>query len=235
MIREYIKNIIREKLNESYYNEFSVKNLAFNKDIDLSRFFIDDVVKGFNVEHDFHKRIGTKISAEDMLKNVISNLKTDESYYDKYEKSLAKNTKKNVSEIRDSKKLCHKLIIKNGVDNIDHEKLELLKKFISFVSSHLGLKVPCSIYLSSERNNHLETTASYNRINNNIWIYVKNRNMLGDILRSIAHEMMHLKQNTLGQLNHSSGEDGSPQENEANSFSGLMIRKFGRENRTIYQ
>ena len=32
-----------------------------------------------------------------------------------------------------------------------------------------------------------------------------------------------------------SGEDGSNEENEAHSFSGLMIRKFGREKPKIYE
>ena len=133
------------------------------------------------------------------------------------------------------KPVRHTLIIKAGVDNInDHKKL-LIKKFIHFVSKELGLSDSCKIYLSAERNKYLETTASFNPGNNDIWIYVKNRNMLGDILRSLAHEMKHLYQKLDGVLNDKSGEDGSEHENEANSFSGKMIRKFGKMYPEIYE
>ncbi|HWY36843.1 MAG TPA: hypothetical protein VNX68_19515, partial [Nitrosopumilaceae archaeon] len=71
--------------------------------------------------------------------------------------------------------------------------------------------------------------------NDHIWIYTKNRNMLADPLRSLAHEIRHFKQKLDGVLNEKSGEDGSPHENEANSFSGYMIRKFGKQHREIYK
>lgn len=232
MNRKEIKKIIKEALTEAYFDRYTVEKIAFNKERDLSNFNINDVVKGFNAEFE---KAGGKTNPETIFDIVLKNLNLDSEFYGKNKERNIQSIKKKVNETEESNNLCHKLIIKKGVDNIDEEKLKLLKKFISFVSGHLKLDTPCRIFLSAERNNHLETTASYNRNNNDIWIYVKNRNMLGDILRSIAHEMMHLKQNILGQLNHLSGEDGSPQENEANSFSGLMIRKFGRENRKIYQ
>ena len=126
------------------------------------------------------------------------------------------------------------LVLKNGVDNFDSRKKELTKEFIKFVAKELNLSEGCSIYFSADRNEHLVTTASYNPNNNNIWIYVKNRNMLGDILRSLAHEMMHFKQNLKNELHVKSGEDGSPHENQANSFSGKMIRMFGKKHPEIY-
>ena len=126
------------------------------------------------------------------------------------------------------------LVIKNGVDNFDENKKELTKKFIKFVFKELGIFEGCTIYFSAIRNEHLVTTASYNPNNHNIWIYVKNRNMLGDVLRSLAHEMMHFKQNLNNELHSKSGEDGSEHENEANSFSGKMIRKFGKIYPEIY-
>lgn len=222
------------KLNEGIFNDHFVETLASNKNIDLERLDLDDVVLGFNLEHDFFQNTNIKMSAEGILSTVVKNLSRNSRYYDDFMKKNLEKDRKKVLKENLTEKPCHTLIIKKGVDNIDEVKLELLRKFISFVSSHLKLKEPCKIFLSPIRNKHLETTASYNRFNNNIWIYVKNRNMLGDILRSLAHEMMHFKQNIKGELNAVSGEDGSPQENEANSFSGVMIRKFGRENRKIY-
>jgi hypothetical protein len=60
---------------------------------------------------------------------------------------------------------------------------------------------------------------------------VNNRNM-ADILRTVAHEMVHHMQNLDGRLNPKSGEDGSPDENEANSLAGVIMREFGRKTHT---
>lgn len=128
----------------------------------------------------------------------------------------------------------HKLTIKSSVDNMTPEKIKLTKKFIAACAKELGITKGCNVYLTGERGGPITTTASYNPGSDEIWIYTKNRNMLGDILRSTAHEIRHFKQKLDGVLNDKSGEDGSPHENEANSFSGLMIRKFGKQHREIY-
>ena len=73
---------------------------------------------------------------------------------------------------------------------------------------------------------------SFNPNNDKIWLYVKNRNM-ADLLRTLAHELVHHMQNTNGEeLN---GEDGSNIENEANAMAGVIMREFGRENPEIFE
>ena len=67
-----------------------------------------------------------------------------------------------------------------------------------------------------------------------IYIYVKNRNMLADPLRSLAHEIRHFKQKLDNVLVPTSGDDGSPHEDEAHCFSGLMIRLFGKSHPEIF-
>lgn len=222
----------KQILNEVKITDLFIKRVAEKTDLDIERFPIQSLIKGFEKEMDLHLSMG--LTPVDTLEIVYDNLSKNKTYYDDKKFSLKKVlTKENTYE--DLKKLCHLLIIKNGVDNFDDNKRELVMKFIKFVSENLELDSDCKIYLSSKRNKHLETTASYNPTNHNIWIYVKNRNMLGDVLRSIAHEMMHFKQNLRGDLHSNSGKDGSRHENEANSFSGIMIRKFGRMFPDIYE
>lgn len=127
-----------------------------------------------------------------------------------------------------------KLIIKKSVDNMSPEKIAITKKFIAFCLKELKINVPCIVYLTGERGGPIKTTATFFPDTNEIWIYCKNRNMLGDVLRSTAHEIRHLKQNLDGVITDESGKDGSQHENEANSFSGLMIRKFGKIEPSIY-
>ena len=67
-----------------------------------------------------------------------------------------------------------------------------------------------------------------------IWLYVKNRNM-ADVLRTLAHELVHRKQDEDGRIDYNSGDTGSEIENEANAQSGILLRKFGKNNENIYE
>lgn len=129
----------------------------------------------------------------------------------------------------------HRLCITKSVDNINPQKAQVIAEFIKFCCKNLAINQPCKIYLTGKRGGPIITTASYNPNNHDIWIYVRNRNMMADYLRSIAHELRHYKQNLDGVLTQTSGEDGSPHENEAHCFSGLMIRLFGKLHPEIFE
>jgi hypothetical protein len=226
---------IKELISEISVTDLFIKRVAEKADLDIRKFPIDKLIKGFGEEMELHLRMG--LSPVDTLNIVYDNLSKDINYYDNIINlnfSKKKELTKESEGVYNYKRLSHILVIKNGVDNFDDKKRDLVKKFIIFVSQNLSLTKDCKIYLSATRNKHLETTASYNPNNDDIWIYVKNRNMLGDVLRSLAHEMMHFKQKLRGELHKDSGKDGSPHENEANTFSGIMIRKFGRMFPEIY-
>lgn len=129
----------------------------------------------------------------------------------------------------------HKLYITKSVDNFDDNKVKLMSDFIKFCCKQLGINQPITVHLTGKRGGPIQTTASFNPNNNEIWIYVKNRNMLADPMRSLAHEIRHLKQNIDGVITPTSGNDGSEHENEAHSFSGLMIRLFGKMHPEIFE
>jgi Zn-dependent peptidase ImmA (M78 family) len=67
-------------------------------------------------------------------------------------------------------------------------------------------------------------------------VYSKDRAII-DVCRSIAHELVHHKQNLEGRITNSEsdGADGSPIENEANAVAGVIIRKWGRIHPEVYQ
>ena len=69
---------------------------------------------------------------------------------------------------------------------------------------------------------------------NKIWVYCKNRNM-ADILRTLAHELVHRKQDEDGRISYESGKTGSDIENEANAKAGVLLRDFGKQHEEIYQ
>lgn len=120
--------------------------------------------------------------------------------------------------------------------NNNHDDLKpLLNEFLFFVNKGFKFKNPFHLYLVYSDVPQIETLASYDTKSNDIWIKIRNRGMICDIFRSIAHELTHHKQNELGKLNSKSGEDGSDEENEANAVAGLIIRKFGKKYPQIYQ
>jgi Zn-dependent peptidase ImmA (M78 family) len=119
-------------------------------------------------------------------------------------------------------------------DRNSEPQLKLLKLFLNFTCKFLGVKCP-KINLKFNRDG-LTTTASYGA--NNVIIYAKDRALV-DIMRSIAHELVHLKQDVEGRLEQTehdkNNEAGSPIENEANAVAGQIIRKFGEEHPEIYK
>jgi cytidyltransferase-like protein len=122
-----------------------------------------------------------------------------------------------------------------GLDT-DKDK-KLLKQFIGFAIKELGIqKPPTSLTLSRDNKmaKEMHSFGSFNPNNDKIWLYVKNRNM-ADLLRTLAHELVHRKQAEEGRIDYNSGNTGSDIENEANAQAGVLLRKFGKQNEEIYQ
>jgi hypothetical protein len=136
------------------------------------------------------------------------------------------------------KKMLQKILKDRwGVDIVPNDNViseSIVDDFIEFGKEELSLDGGFNIRLTDD-NDELETLASYDMSDNIITVLQKNR-AVPDIIRSIAHEMVHHKQNEMGDLkgNPEEGEDGSPWEDQANSKAGELVRLFGREYPEIY-
>jgi hypothetical protein len=49
-----------------------------------------------------------------------------------------------------------------------------------------------------------------------------------DILRTVAHELVHYRQDIRDELNDESGATGSPEENQAHEIAGVVMRHFNK-------
>jgi len=111
----------------------------------------------------------------------------------------------------------------------------IIKAFVKFASQKLGLKEPPNIKL--HRNPKL---ASQRRSfggympGQGIEINIGNRHIM-DVLRTLAHEMVHYKQDINGQLKPDSGRDGSDEENEANAKAAVVMRLWAKMNPELFQ
>ena len=104
--------------------------------------------------------------------------------------------------------------------------IDALRDFLPIAIAHLELDHIPKIKLVKS----LDDTTFGRYVDNEKVIYavVANRNPV-DILRTIAHEMVHYKQGQDEQLHSDSGETGSDIENEANAEGGVIMREFNEK------
>jgi len=111
-----------------------------------------------------------------------------------------------------------------------HDKL---MSFVDFTCNHLGIdEKPTIQYKEDGKEGCQPSFASYSPGDKVVSILTKNRHPM-DVFRSIAHELVHHKQNEDGRLGKDiakEGATGSKIENEANSEAGKVMRYFGKEN-----
>jgi len=103
------------------------------------------------------------------------------------------------------------------------------RDFVEFCKSQLNIADRVKIKFLKEHDPNI-TTGCYIPATREIRVLVKDRGLI-DILRSIAHEMVHQKQHLSGELNERSGENGSDHENEAHAKAGLIMRLYQAENK----
>lgn len=116
----------------------------------------------------------------------------------------------------------------------EEKDVRAVSAFINFAKKELGIDDDIKVALAYERSKDLTTTAYYS-LTGFIKIYVKDRAIM-DVCRSIAHELVHHKQNLEGRLNDAEkdGQDGTDIENEANAVAGVLIRKWGKQHPELY-
>ena len=117
---------------------------------------------------------------------------------------------------------------------LNDNKKEKLNGFVRFVKDQLELKTVPTISVQNHRNG-LKTTANYDYTKENkvIKVCMKNRALV-DVMRSIAHELVHHKQYEQGRLKVQPPDIGGEIEDEANAKAGQFIKMFAKLDSTIY-
>jgi len=101
----------------------------------------------------------------------------------------------------------------------------ITSEFVKFVAKELQMKsLPASIkFANSEYSKEHLTFGTYQPSTDEI-VIVKGERHIADVLRTLAHELVHHKQREEGK--EPDGRDGSDVENEANAKAGELMRKF---------
>ena len=116
-------------------------------------------------------------------------------------------------------------------EEVTHKQFgPLLDSFVSFAADKLGIQsLPKISYKNKDDHGDQPSFGGYNPQSNEIILSTKDRHPM-DVLRTLAHELVHHKQNEDGRIKDVSkeGSTGSPIEDEANSVAGRIMRWFGK-------
>lgn len=117
---------------------------------------------------------------------------------------------------------------------LNDDKKDKLNRFVKFVKDQLELGTVPVISIQNHRKD-LKTTANYDYTKDEkiIKVCMKNRALV-DVMRSIAHEMVHHKQFEQGRLKVQPPDIGGEIEDEANAKAGQYIKMFAKQDSTIY-
>jgi|694.fasta_scaffold23083_5 hypothetical protein len=130
--------------------------------------------------------------------------------------------------------------VKGKLDETDDEPSSEIEdevnKFAQWTGKKLNLKNVPKIELSydteeAQSNHH---TGGHTTGEDMIWVYVKNRNLV-DILRTVFHELVHVRQDELNMIKPGSSYPGSPIEAMADMLAGKYIKIYGKNNHHIFQ
>jgi Zn-dependent peptidase ImmA (M78 family) len=116
------------------------------------------------------------------------------------------------------------------------EKIAIIKDFVEFCENEINIEQLPKIkfILDNKWAKNLHSFGRYRNEKRDVTVYMGKRN-LADTLRTLAHELVHHRQNELGKLDMNSGDTGSNIENEANVMAGILMRKFGKTHDMIYE
>jgi hypothetical protein len=119
----------------------------------------------------------------------------------------------------------------------DDKKKQVIEDFIMFACNHLGFDPnEANVELSYDPKEAagMRSFGKQTPDTGVIRVVVVNRN-LADVLRTLAHELVHRKQQLEDRLYSGAGDDGSDIENEANAEAAVIMRKFGKANPIIFE
>lgn len=123
-----------------------------------------------------------------------------------------------------------------GGESLNENLSGEVDKFVSWASKKLNLKHTPKIKLSfdTEEAQQGHHTGRHTPGDDFVWVYAKNRNLV-DILRTVFHELVHVRQHEMGKIKPGDSYPGSPIEAEADMLAGKYIKIYGKHHRNIFQ
>lgn len=116
------------------------------------------------------------------------------------------------------------------------DKIKIARDFIKWVKQTLKISGIPQVKFSSDKSKvRNKRTFGTTLPDGDIWVYVGERNT-ADMLRTLCHELVHLKQFQIGTATEDMGEEQRLAiEDEANAIAGRLMREYGKSHVEIYE
>lgn len=111
------------------------------------------------------------------------------------------------------------------IDNLNPDKFKCLVKFLKFCRTELEITNDIKLFLVTRKNKLNMTTGGYNPTDKCIYVIFEGR-QIADVLRTIAHELVHQKQDLQGKITGNIPDIGGVIEDTANAIAGRLIKRF---------
>ena len=111
------------------------------------------------------------------------------------------------------------------LSDLNPAKFKCLVKFLKFCRTELEITNDIKLFLVTRKNKFNMTTGGYNPSDKCIYVIFEGR-QIADVLRTIAHELVHQKQDLQGKLVGEIPDIGGVIEDTANAIAGRLIKQF---------
>lgn len=106
--------------------------------------------------------------------------------------------------------------------------VDMFKKFLPLAMEILEIdRLPKMNFEPEVQSGNQPSFGMYDNNEKILHVAIINRHPV-DILRTVAHELVHYRQDIRDELNDESGATGSPEENQAHELAGVIMRHFNK-------
>jgi hypothetical protein len=107
--------------------------------------------------------------------------------------------------------------------------VDMFKKFLPLAMEILEIdRLPKMNFEPEVQSGNQPSFGMYDNEDKILHVAILNRHPV-DILRTVAHELVHYRQDIRNELNNNSGATGSPEENQAHEIAGVIMRHFNKQ------
>jgi len=107
--------------------------------------------------------------------------------------------------------------------------VDMFKKFLPLAMEILEIdRLPKMDFEPEVQSGSQPSFGMYDNEDKILHVAILNRHPV-DILRTVAHELVHYRQDIRNELNDQSGATGSPEENQAHEIAGVIMRHFNKQ------
>jgi hypothetical protein len=118
-----------------------------------------------------------------------------------------------------------KISYSKKLDNLSPVKFKHLSSFLKICRDELDITNDIRVFLLTKKNKLNITTGGYNPNDKSIYAIFEGR-QIADILRTVAHELVHQKQDLQGKITGDIPDIGGVIEDTANAIAGRLVKMY---------